>query len=573
MQKQKQINSDKKHSSIKQLKKVATGIQGFDEITNGGLPAGRPTLIYGGPGCGKTLFALHFIAHGAQNQNENGVIITFEETTEELILNAASIGIDLQRLIDEKKVFIDHIKLDGHELQEAGAYNLEGLLLRIQSAIEEVKAKRIVLDTLEAVFSYFTRKDILRAEFNRIFRWLKERNLSAIVTGEVNPNAPGNGTREGLEEYITDCVIFLDHRTENQVATRRLKVVKYRGSSHGTNEYPFLISDWGINVFPITTVKLDYKVGDEYISTGVPDLDEMLGGKGLYKGSTVLVSGTAGTGKTTLGASFVSAACERGEKGLLISFEESPSQIIRNMRSVGFDLQKYVDQGLLEIHSFRPTMYGLEMHLVILIELIKKVNPQALVIDPINSFLTESRDREVKLMLMRLTDFLKLRNITALMLSLTTGGEHTERSNVAISSIVDTWIILRDIEQYSERNRGIFILKSRGHAHSHQIREFKITDQGIKLVDVYRGVSGVLTGTAREAQQVHDDLERLRYTQEIERLNKKLENRRRALENQIEMLRANFEAEAKEIELQIEQLKLQKQLLEERNELQGNQRS
>ncbi|NOX88000.1 MAG: circadian clock protein KaiC [Calditrichaeota bacterium] len=564
---------DKSKNGTLVLSKAPTGVKGFDEITGGGLPSGRPTLIFGGPGCGKTLFSLQFIAHGALHEGENGVVISFEESPEELMINAGSIGLDLQTLIDQKKIAVDFIKFDPHELNEAGTYNLEGLFLRLEAVIAEVNAKRVAIDTLESLFTIFSRRDIIRAEISRLFRWLKERNLTTIVTGEVGPNTSSNSTRYGLEEYISDCVIYLDNRVENQITTRRLRIVKYRGSSHGTNEYPFLISDLGINVLPVTSIGLDYEVSKERISTGIPDLDEMLGGKGVFRGSTILISGTAGTGKSTIGAYFVNAACERKEKALFISFEESPYQIMRNMTSIGLNLKKFVDKGLLKIVAFRPTMFGLEMHLINIMHLIQQENPSVVVLDPINSFLTDVREHDVKLMLMRLTDFIKSKNITGMMLSLTGGGEHTERTNVAISSIVDTWIILRDIEQSGERNRGLYILKSRGHKHSNQIREFKLSDRGLKLIEVYRGLAGVLTGSARIAQEAKEELEQLEYKQEIERLLNKLENRRRTLENQIEIIKANFDAETKEIELQIEQLKHRQSVLEERKKMIGKMRS
>ncbi|WP_456409154.1 circadian clock protein KaiC [Caldithrix abyssi] len=547
------------------LPKASTGITGLDEITRGGVPAGRPTLVYGGPGTGKTLFGLQFIAHGVK-QNENGVILTFEETAEDLITYARSIGIDLAKMIKEKRVIIDYFDLSGNDVHEAGTYDLEGLFLRLQAAVEEIGAKRVHLDTLEALFAFFEKEEIIRKEFSRLFHWLRRRKLTTIVTAEISLTSEIPVTRYGLEEYVSDCVIFLDNRVEKQVATRRLRILKYRGSSHGTNEYPFLIDDDGITVFPITSVKLEYRVSSERISTGIPDLDQMLDG-GIYRGSTVLISGTAGTGKSTMGISFANAACERNEKALYVSFEESPAQIVRNMASVGFDLQKHIDSGLLEIHSQRPTMYGLEMHLAKMIDLINKVSPSVIVIDPINSFLTDSEERDVKLMLMRFTDLLKEKNISAFMLSLTGGGEHTERTNVAISSIVDTWIILRDVEQAGERNRALFILKSRGHKHSNQVREFLITSQGIKLVEIYEGAEGLLTGSARVAQKTREEMELENLNQELKRLEKLISSRKKLFDNQIELLKANFESEIETLELKHKQVLQQKTRLEAQRQM------
>ncbi|WP_457566625.1 circadian clock protein KaiC [Caldithrix abyssi] len=547
------------------LPKASTGITGLDEITRGGVPAGRPTLVYGGPGTGKTLFGLQFIAHGVK-QNENGVILTFEETAEDLITYARSIGIDLAKMIKEKRVIIDYFDLSGNDVHEAGTYDLEGLFLRLQAAVEEIGAKRVHLDTLEALFAFFEKEEIIRKEFSRLFHWLKRRKLTTVVTAEISLTSEIPVTRYGLEEYVSDCVIFLDNRVEKQVATRRLRILKYRGSSHGTNEYPFLIDDDGITVFPITSVKLEYQVSTERISTGIPDLDQMLDG-GIYRGSTVLISGTAGTGKSTMGISFANAACERNEKALYVSFEESPAQIVRNMASVGFDLQKHIDSGLLEIHSQRPTMYGLEMHLAKMIDLINKVSPSVIVIDPINSFLTDSEERDVKLMLMRFTDLLKEKNISAFMLSLTGGGEHTERTNVAITSIVDTWIILRDVEQAGERNRALFILKSRGHKHSNQVREFLITSQGIKLVEIYEGAEGLLTGSARVAQKTREEMELENLNQELKRLEKLITSRKKLFDNQIELLKANFESEIETLELKHKQVLQQKTRLEAQRQM------
>lgn len=547
------------------LQKAPTGIQGLDEITGGGLPAGRPTLIYGGPGTGKTIFGLQFIAQGA-DYDENGVILSFEEPPQDLITNARSIGIDLQKLIDQKKVVIDFFDCSSKEVHEAGLFNLDGLFLRLQAAVEEVGAKRVHLDTLESLFNMFENKEVIRSEFSRLFHWLKEKGLSTIVTGEISLYEAQPVTRYGLEEYVSDCVIYLDHRVKRQVATRRLRIVKYRGSAHGTNEYPFLISDNGITVFPITSVGLEYKVVKERISTGIEGLDKMLQG-GVYRGSTVLISGTAGTGKTSLGSSFVYAACQRKEKALYVSFEESPAQIIRNMASIGLKLEKFVKNGLLEIRAFRPTMYGLEMHLTKLMEMITDVSPQVVVIDPINSFLTEAEEQDVKLMLLRFADALKEKNITAYLLSLTGGGEHTERTNVAISSIVDTWIVLRDIEQNGERNRTLFILKSRGHKHSNQVREYLITSKGIQLIEPYEGAAGLVTGSGRIAQKTREEMELENLDQEIKRLESLIENRRKLFENQIELLKINFNSELEALKLKKDQYEQKKVRLEEQRRL------
>jgi circadian clock protein KaiC len=414
-----------------------------------------------------------------------------------------------------------------------------------------------VLDTVESLFSGLPNPAILRAELRRLFRWLKDKGVTAIITGERGENTL---TRHGLEEYVSDCVILLDHRVTEQVSTRRLRVVKYRGSTHGTNEYPFLIDENGISVLPITSLGLQHAVSIERIATGIPRLDTMLGGQGYYRGSTVLVSGTAGTGKTSIAAHFADAAGRRGERVLYFAFEESPGQIVRNMRSIGIDLQPWVDKGLLQFHAARPTMFGLEMHLATMLKTVNQFTPSVVILDPINTFVAAGNDAEVKVMLMRLVDFLKSKGITALFTSLTTGGGVLEHTDVAISSLIDTWLLLRDIEIGGERNRGLYILKSRGMAHSNQIREFLLTDHGVELADVYVGPGGVLTGSARQAQEAQEEAERLLRQQEIERRQRDLERKRQALEAQIAALRVAFEAE----EAELQQIVRQEQVREAR---------
>jgi circadian clock protein KaiC len=469
-----------------------------------------------------------------------------EETAEELTKNIASLGFDLNDLIRREKLIIDYVHLERSEIEETGEYDLEGLFLRLGHAIDSIGAKRVVLDTIEAIFSSFSNTFILRNELRRLFRWLKDKGVTAIVTAER-----GNGTltRHGLEEYVSDCVILLDHRVINQISTRRMRIVKYRGSIHGTNEYPFLIDNEGISVLPITSIGLNHDVSDRRISTGVARLDTMLGGKGYYRGSSVLVSGTAGTGKSSLCAHFVDAACRRRERCLYVASEESPQQIIRNMRSIGIDLRPWVQKGSIIFHAIRPSFYSLEMHLAILNKMINEFKPQAVVVDPITNFLNEGNQLEVKAMLTRLIDFLKLNQITAMFTSLTSGSESTlEQTNIGISSLMDTWLLLRDIELNGERNRGLYVLKSRGMAHSNQIREFLLTEQGIELVDVYLGPEGVLTGTARQAQEAQARAATALRQEESERRRRSLEIKRKDLEAKIAALQAEFENEKQEIE-------------------------
>ncbi len=531
----------------KTLLKSPTSILGFDEITGGGLPKGRPTIVCGGAGCGKTLFAMEFLVRGATLYNEPGVFISFEETEKELTANVASLGFDLAYLVKRKKIWLQHIHVERGEIEKNGEYDLKGLFVRIHHAIESIGAKRVVLDTIESLFSELPNPTAVRTELRRLFTWLKRKRVTTIVTGE---KGDATLTRQGLEEYVSDCVILLDHRVTEQSSIRRLRIVKYRGSTHGTNEYPFLIDEDGFSVLPVTSLGLKHISYKERISTGIPRLDTMLSGQGYFRGSTVLVSGTAGTGKTSLAAQFVEAACKRGEKVLYFAFEESPSQFMRNMSSIGIHLEPWVKEGLLHFHATRPTLHGLEHHLSTTIKLINKVNPQIVILDPIDAFIMGGNQTEVKIMLLRIVDYLKMRNITALFASLTNGSENQELTDMAISSLIDTWLLLRDIEIGGERNRGLYILKSRGMDHSNQIREFILTDHGIELLDVYVGPEGVLTGSARLSQEAKNDADQLLRKQEIERKQTGLELKRAAMEAQIVVLKSAFkEEESKTIKL------------------------
>jgi circadian clock protein KaiC len=479
-----------KNGTLPPLKKSPTGIEGLDEVTGGGLPTGRPTIVCGGPGCGKTMLGIEFLVRGATQFDEPGVFMAFEETPEDITQNVASLGFDLKDLSARKKLFLDYVHVERSEIQETGEYDLEGLFIRLQHAIDSVGAKRVVLDTLEALFSGFSNQGILRAELRRLFRWLKDRNMTTVITAE---RGDGALTRYGLEEYVSDCVILLDHRVAGQLSTRRLRIVKYRGSVHGTNEYPFLIDEHGISVLPITSFGLNHRAPAQRISSGIPDLDQLLEGKGYYRGSTILVSGTAGSGKTSIASHFVEAACKRQERCLYLSFEESVAQVTRNMHSVGIDLQPWVKKGLLQFHGVRPTEHGLEMHLARLHKMIDQFKPSVVVIDPITNLISEDGDQEIQSMLMRLIDFLKANQITAVFTSLTVSGKHAEQSEVGISSLTDTWIVLRELEQNGQRNRGLYVVKSRGMAHSNQIREFLLTRDGVKLVPAL-GAGGVHRG-------------------------------------------------------------------------------
>jgi circadian clock protein KaiC len=484
------------------ISKALTGIQGLDEITAGGLPEGRATLVCGAAGCGKTMLAMEFLVRGASQYGDAGVFMMFEERPAEIIANVRGLGFDVDKLVAQKKIKLEYVRVERSEIEETGEYDLEGLFIRLGHAIDSVRAKRVVLDTIEALFAGLPNHGILRAELRRLFQWLKDRNVTAIITGERGENSL---TRYGLEEYVADCVITLDNRVHDQISTRRLRVVKYRGSTHGTNEYPFLIGNTGISVLPVTSLTLDHQASRERVSTGIQGLDEMLGGKGVFRGSSVLVSGTAGTGKSSIAARFVEAACARGERCLLFAYEESPAQLTRNMQSIGIDVERWIKRKLLQVHSSRPTLCGLEQHLVIMHDAVRAFAPSVVAIDPISNLTLNNDPVDVRPALMRLIDFLKRKQVTTIFTSLvTTDAASREDSEVGVSSLMDTWLLVRNVESNGERNRMLFLLKSRGMAHSNRVREFLLTDQGITLADVFLGRDGILTGSARVQQQAHD---------------------------------------------------------------------
>lgn len=520
------------------IRKVPTGIQGLDELTFGGLPQGQATLVCGGAGSGKTLLGAEFLTRGATQFGEPGVLITFEENEQEMARNVASLGFDLNDLIARKALVIDYVHIDRSEAPVTGDWNLEGLFVRMGYAIDSIGAKRVVLDTIEALFAGLNDSAILRAELHRLFRWLKDKGVTAVITAE---RGDGKMTRHGLEEYVSDCVIMLDHRVHDQVATRRMRIVKYRGSRHGADEYPFLVGANGLSVLPITSMGLTHIASDERVSSGVLRLDKMLGGQGYYRGSSVLVSGTAGTGKTSLAAHLAHAACRRGERCLYFLFEESPSQYLRNMRSIGLDLAPWVEQGLLKFHAARPNLYGLEAHLMTMHQLTEEFAPQVVVMDPVTNLITVGTVNEVKSLLVRLIDFFKMRQITAFFTSLNNGDQVEESTDIGISSLMDTWLMLRDHEYNGERNRLLYVLKSRGMAHSNQVREFRLTQHGIELIDVYTGQGSVLTGTARLAQEQREKDEDYERQQEFTRQAHEQESKGNLLRAQIAALQVELE--------------------------------
>ncbi|MFL5284318.1 MAG: circadian clock protein KaiC [Rhodopila sp.] len=520
------------------LAKVATGVAGFDEILLGGLPAGRPTLLCGAAGCGKTLFAMTFLVNGVTRYGEPGVFMSFEERAEDLAANVASLGYSLDELVADGKLAIDHVRIERSEIEEAGEYDLEGLFVRLGYAVDTIGAKRVVLDTIESLFAGLTDAAVLRAELRRLFGWIKERGLTAIITAE---RGDGQLTRFGLEEYVSDCVITLDNRVEDQITTRRLRVVKYRGSAHGTNEYPFLIDAEGISVLPVTSAGLVRPVSDHVISTGIPGMDAMLRTGGFYRGSSILISGVAGTGKTTIGAHFVDAACRRGERCPFFALEEGAEEICRNIRSIGIDLRHWVDADLLRFEAARPSLYGLEMHLARMGRDLQRFQPSLVVVDPISAF--SGPETEVHAALLRMVDLLKSNGITALLTSLNRVSSLPETTSHALSSLMDAWVSLMDIDANGERNRVLYVIKARGIRHSNQMREYRMTDAGIELIEPYIGPEGVLTGTARVSQEALEQAVGERRRHDLAQRRREAERRQATLERQILDLQATLEAE------------------------------
>ncbi|AFY73307.1 RecA-superfamily ATPase possibly involved in signal transduction [Synechococcus sp. PCC 7502] len=541
-----------------QLPKCLTGIHGLDEITGGGLPQGRPTLVCGSAGCGKTLLGVEFLVHGAVDYGEAGVLMTFEETAEEITQNVASLGWELDQLVTDGKLIIDHVYINPLGIEETGEYDLEGLFIRLGSAIAEIGAKRVVLDTIEVLFAGLHNTNIVRAEIRRLFGWLKQQGVTAIITGERGENTL---TRQGLEEYVSDCVIRLEQRTVAEISTRYLQIFKYRGTRHGVNEYPFLIEENGIFVAPITSLKLDHDISTEQISTGIPRLDTMLDGGGYYRGSSILVTGMAGTGKTTLAGYFASSTCDRGERCLYLATEEAPQQILRNQRSIGLDLNHYIDSGLLRLEAVRPTAYGLEMRLIKILAWVNEFQPTAVVIDPMSNLATTETHNQTKNFLMRLIDLFKAQQITVFFTNLLQSGNLGESIEVNISSLMDTWLELRTIETNGERNRTLSILKSRGMNHSNQVREFLVTSEGVELVDVYLGAHGFLTGTARAAQQAQEKSDKLSQQQEFERKKRRFDYQQAFIRAQIAALEVQLATEREELDMSNRQEKVNQQIL------------
>ena len=541
-------------SSPATLGKSPSGIKGLDEITGGGLPTGRPTLICGAAGCGKTLMAAEFVVRGAAQYNEPGAIILFEETAEELTANMRSIGYDLDAMQSQGQLALDFIRVDPAELVETGSYDLEGLFIRIGHAIDSVGAKRVALDTIETLFSDIANHAILRAELRRLFRWLKDRGVTAVITGERGEKAL---TRYGLEEYVADCVILLDHRIVDQVSTRRLRVVKYRGSAHGTNEYPFLIGARGISVLPITSLTLDHEVFSERVSTGINGLDMMLGGAGVYRGSSLLISGTPGTGKSSIAAAFVDAACARGERAILFAYEESRNQLVRNMQSIGIKLQRWIDKGLLQIEATRPTLQGLEQHLVHMYNLVSEFKPSVVAVDPISNLTSHQNDADLSLTLMRLIDFLKTQGTTALFTSLNAESTNTPGSQLGVSSLMDSWLWLNNIAFNGERTRTLQVLKSRGMPHSNQVREFVFSNHGVDLIDVYMFGDQVLTGTARVVHEAQVQATSALRERDHERRMRDLTDRRKAVDAQIAALNVAEQEREGQVKFEIAREKLE----------------
>jgi circadian clock protein KaiC len=524
------------------ISKSLTGIEGFDDLTLGGLPSGRPSLVCGSAGCGKTLFASTFLINGARLYGEPGVFVTFEERPVDIVDNVASLGFDLQGLIEQERVMIEHIALDPTEVAEVGDYDLEALFLRLEFAVDQIGAKRIVLDTIESLFSAFQNPAVLRAEIRRLFDWLKQKGLTAVITGE---RGDGTLTRQGLEEYVSDCVILLDHRVDNQISTRRLRIVKYRGTAHGTNEYPFLIDEDGFSVLPVSSLGLSHKVYQDRISTGVDDLDAMMSGGGFFRGTSVLISGVAGSGKSSLACMMVDAACRRGDRALYLSFEESEAQTVRNMRSVGTDLERWLQGGKLRYIAARPTFYSLEMHLAVMLREVARFKPDIVVLDPISAFTESGQIGEVQAMLLRMVDYLKSNGITGVFTHLAHGAQ-TE-TDAGLSSLMDAWILLLNREAHGEFNRELYLLKARGIAHSNQVREFVMSNDGIHLLPPYLGDGGAVTGSARRAEEAKARRAENERRTEVARLQDQIEQRRRRALAQIDALQADLAVDEAEL--------------------------
>ncbi|MCF2495029.1 circadian clock protein KaiC [Dyadobacter chenhuakuii] len=552
-------NSSDSITGLPALQKARTGIKGLDEITLGGFPQGRPTLICGSAGCGKTLFSIEFLVHGALQFGEPGVFVAFEEKSEELTINVASLGFDLDRMQKDKLIKLDHIHIERSEIEETGEYDLDGLFIRLGHAIDSIGAKRVVLDTIESLFSGLNNEAIIRAELRRLFEWLKEKKVTTIITGE---RGEGSLTRQGLEEYVSDCVILLDHRVANKISTRLLRIVKYRGSVHGTNEYPFLIDEDGISVLPVTSLTLSHNASSKRISSGIPALNKMLGGEGFFEGSSILVSGTAGTGKTSIAGSFANETCLNGDRCIYFAFEESPKQIVRNMRSIGVDLQSHIDNGLLKFHASRPTLNGLEMHLLSINKLISQFKPKTVVVDPITNLITVGTVSEVKSVLIRLIDFLQAEGTTVMFTALSLNDSISEQTDESVSSLVDAWLLVRDIEMNGERNRGLYVMKSRGMKHSNQVREFVISDNGLDLVDVFLGPEGVLTGSARAAQQLLERTGVVLRDHAVTRKDREIERKKMVLEAKIESLKEEFASLQEELNKTFIEEELKKEVFE-----------
>jgi circadian clock protein KaiC len=548
-------------TTLRAIEKALTGISGLDELTNGGLPRGRTTLVCGGAGAGKTLLAATFLVRGATQFGEPGLFVSFEETGEDLAKNVASLGFDLPDLIARRQLHVDHVRVERSEIEETGEYDLEGLFIRLGYAIDQIGAKRVVLDTIETLFGGLSNTAILRSELRRLFGWLKAKGVTSIVTGE---RGDGTLTRFGLEEYVSDCVIVLDHRVVDQISTRRLRVVKYRGSTHGTNEYPFLIDDRGIAVMALTAARLTHEVTEERVSSGIADLDSMLTGGGFYRGSSILMSGMAGSGKSSVVAQFADAACRRGERALVFAFEESPGEIIRNMRSIGVDLGPHVERGLLRYSAARPSLFGLELHLATMHREIERFQPSVVAIDPVTALTGTGQMNEVYGMLLRLVDYLKSQRITAVFTSLTHGGSELPITEVSISSLMDSWLLLLNRERDGEYNRQLYLIKSRGMAHSNQVREFLLTGEGIRLRDPYLGPGGVLTGSARLSQEAREASAEQDRLEEGRRAERALERRRRQYDAQLAALQADFEAEEDEFRKRLERARVVEQQGDER---------
>ena len=539
---------------------VSTGVKGLDDVLGGGIPQGHAMLLVGKPGTGKSILSMEYLLHGIELHKENGVYISFEESEKQIISNAASFGWKFEEMVKKNKLAISYIDMQPEQMRTVGDYDLSALILRVKGAIKKVNARRVVIDGINNLLSTFDDERIIRSDLLRLIREIKEVNATIFITGERGHDS---WSKMGFEEYLADGLMHLDNRTDGNYQTREIQVVKCRGINHYTGKSPFIINSEGMSIRPLITADFDYKVLKSRVSTGIADIDNMLGGKGLYRGSTVYITGPSGAGKTSISSSFANGACSRGERALFLAFEESSDQIIRNMKSIGLSLDKWVNEKLLYFYTARATTNSLEGHLDNIMTMVREVEPTCVVLDPISAFRPIANENETKLMLIRLNDYLRARKITTVFTALSSDGEYSEHADVQLSSIADTWIVVRIMDYKGERNNVMQLMKSRGMSHSRQMKEMYFTGNGLKLQNVYQGPEGVLTGAARIGQEKYEKLKEARNVIEIDKNRKKIERKKSLLEASIEALKHEYEEELEALHAAIEEAEEQNSKIKE----------